>query len=96
VYVTTLADSGTGSFRDAVSKSNRIIEFSVGGYVNLSSAVTLSSDITIDGSTAPGDGIGFAVSNMPPVYQMFCSLFGELQGIQAIVASNADRKTNAE
>jgi hypothetical protein len=56
--VTTLADSGTGSFRDAVSGSNRIINFSVGGYIKLSSAVSLSSDLTINGQTAPGGGIG--------------------------------------
>ncbi|KAH8668473.1 polysaccharide lyase family 1 protein [Xylariales sp. PMI_506] len=55
--VTTLADSGTGSFRDAVSGSNRIINFSVGGYIELESAVSLSSSITINGQTAPGGGI---------------------------------------
>ncbi|GGJ59308.1 hypothetical protein [Streptomyces brasiliensis] len=33
--------------------------FDVGGYVNLSSAVVVKSNITIDGTTAPGDGIGF-------------------------------------
>ena len=58
VYVTNLNDSGTGSFRDAVSGSNRNIEFQVSGYVKLLSAVTLSSDITINGQTAPGDGFG--------------------------------------
>ncbi|KAI1307196.1 polysaccharide lyase family 1 protein [Xylaria venustula] len=58
VHVTTLADSGTGSFRDAVSASNRIIVFDVGGYIELESAVSLSSSITIDGTTAPGGGIG--------------------------------------
>ncbi|KAH8659797.1 polysaccharide lyase family 1 protein [Xylariales sp. PMI_506] len=56
--VTTLDDSGTGSFRDAVSESNRIINFGVSGYIQLSSAVSLSSGITINGQTAPGDGIG--------------------------------------
>ncbi|OKL59427.1 hypothetical protein UA08_05061 [Talaromyces atroroseus] len=58
VYVTNLNDSGTGSFRDAVSESNRIIEFNVSGYIELASAVSLSSDITINGQTAPDDGIG--------------------------------------
>jgi pectate lyase len=59
VHVTNLNDSGSGSFRDAVSKSNRIIVFDVGGYIELSSAVSLSSSLTIDGTTAPGGGIGF-------------------------------------
>lgn len=58
VYVTNLNDSGTGSFRDAVSESDRIIEFQVSGYIVLESAITLSSDITINGQTAPDPGIG--------------------------------------
>ena len=58
-HVTTLlADSGTGSFRDAVSHSGRIIVFDVGGYINLQTAVTCSANITIAGQTAPGGGVG--------------------------------------
>src|ERR1017187_9802452 len=51
-HVTTLADSGTGSFRDAVSHSKRIIVFDVGGYIKLNSAVSCSGDLTIAGQTA--------------------------------------------
>jgi hypothetical protein len=58
-HVTTLADSGTGSFRDAVSSANRIIVFDVGGYISLSSAVSCKGNLTIAGQTAPGGGIGF-------------------------------------
>jgi len=58
-HVTNLNDSGTGSFRDAVSKSNRIIVFDVGGYIQLKTAVSVKSNITIAGQTAPGGGIGF-------------------------------------
>lgn len=58
-HVTNLNDSGTGSFRDAVSSSNRIIVFDVGGYVKLLTAVTVKSNITVAGQTAPGGGIGF-------------------------------------
>ncbi len=58
VHVTNLNDSGAGSFRDAVSASHRIVVFDVGGYVNLSTAISVSSDLTIAGQTAPGDGIG--------------------------------------
>ncbi len=56
-HVTSLADSGTGSFRDAVSHSGRIIIFDVGGTITLSSSVSCSSSLTIAGQTAPGGGI---------------------------------------
>jgi hypothetical protein len=58
-HVTNLNDSGSGSFRDAVSASNRIVVFDVAGYVKLASAVSVKSNITIDGTTAPGQGVGF-------------------------------------
>jgi pectate lyase len=57
-HVTNLNDSGAGSFRDAVSAGNRIVVFDVGGYIALLSAVSVSSNITLAGQTAPGGGIG--------------------------------------
>jgi pectate lyase len=57
VHVTTLDDSGPGSFRDAVSKPHRTVVFDVGGIIRLKSNVSVSSDITLSGDTAPGDGI---------------------------------------
>lgn len=56
--VTNLADSGTGTLRDAVSASGRNITFAVSGYIVLSSALSLSSSTTINGQTAPSPGIG--------------------------------------
>lgn len=58
-HVTNLNDSGAGSFRDAVSAPNRIIVFDVGGYIQLKTAVSVKSNLTIAGQTAPGGGIGF-------------------------------------
>ena len=58
VHVTNLNDTGAGSFRDAVSAGHRVVEFDVSGYVRLSSAVSVASNLTIDGTTAPAPGIG--------------------------------------
>ena len=58
-HVTNLNDAGADSFRDAVSASNRFVVFDVGGYIQLVTAVSVKSNITIAGQTAPGGGIGF-------------------------------------
>lgn len=60
-HVTNLNDSGTGSFRDAVSGSNRVVVFDVGGTITLKSDVVVKSNITILGQTAPG-GAGITLS----------------------------------
>jgi len=59
VHVKSLDDDGPGSFREAVSQPHRIITFDVSGIIRLKSNVAVSSDITIQGETAPGDGITF-------------------------------------
>ncbi|MDP4292681.1 MAG: hypothetical protein Q8908_16495, partial [Bacteroidota bacterium] len=56
-HVTNLSDSGLGSFRDAVSQPKRTVVFDVSGVINIKSKVTVSSEITIAGQTAPSDGI---------------------------------------
>ncbi len=56
-HVTNLNDTGRGSFRDAVSRSNRIVVFDVAGVIRLNSGLVVSSDIYIAGQTAPGEGI---------------------------------------
>lgn len=57
VHVTTLNDAGAGSFREAVSKPNRVVVFDVGGTIQLKSNVAVSSHITLNGDTASGQGI---------------------------------------
>jgi len=56
-HVTNLNDTGTGSFRDAVSSSNRFVVFDVAGVINITSRIVVSSNIYIAGQTAPGEGI---------------------------------------
>ncbi|MFC0875691.1 autotransporter-associated beta strand repeat-containing protein [Saccharicrinis sp. FJH2] len=56
-HVNNLNDTGTGSFRDAVSQSNRIIVFDVAGVIRINSTLAISPNLYIAGQTAPGEGV---------------------------------------
>ena len=61
IAVTTLADSGPGSLREALTATEpRIVVFRTGGTIRLLSRITLTgthSFLTVAGQTAPGDDI---------------------------------------
>ena len=58
-HVTTLESTGPGSLTEAVSKSNRIVVFAVGGTISYDKwkQLRIESNTTILGQTAPGEGI---------------------------------------
>jgi parallel beta-helix repeat protein len=75
VSVTTLADSGAGSLREAIQTVNAsgdaasTITFAVAGTIVLDSALTpITAKVTIDGTTAPGH-----VAGGPPVVGINCN-----------------------
>ena len=65
--VTSLANSGPNTLRDALSQGCRYIVFGVGGNITLTSTLNIvNSYITIDGSTAPYPGITVRLTPAPP------------------------------
>lgn len=65
IRVTTLADSGPGSLREALQTPGpRIITFAVSGTIVLSSTIGVSNgDFTLAGQTAPAGGVTVAGTN---------------------------------
>ncbi len=62
IVVTSLADSGPGTFREACEAGGaRVVVFNVAGIIRLKDRIRVRAPyITIAGSTAPGDGVCIA------------------------------------
>lgn len=96
IAVTTLADAGPGSLRAAVEESGpRIVRFRVAGTIHLASDLIVREDrITIDGRSAPQEGIaiadhGLVVRASDVVIRYFRSRLGDLGGGQGDAISIA-------
>jgi hypothetical protein len=95
--VTTLADDGPGSFRAAVTHPGATVVFKVNGVIHLKSNVTLASDLTIAGQSAPGDGVTVADAkvtmngshNIIIRYMRFRGGIAESQGSSSLQLGNA-------
>jgi len=62
IVVTSLADHGPGTLRDALEQGGaRIVVFNVAGIIHLENPISIKAPyLTIEGQTAPGDGICIA------------------------------------
>ena len=59
--VSNLSDKGPGSFREAAeAQEKRIIVFAISGTIHLETKLSIKSNATIAGQSAPGDGICIA------------------------------------
>ena len=98
-HVTNLNDGGQGSFRDAVSLSGRTVVFDVSGIIQLKSRVNVSSNITINGQTSPGEGItlygqSVAFNKIHDVVVRYLRLHGSIdmaRGSCVLIADSSDK-----
>ena len=85
-HVTTLSETGAGSFADACSQSNRIVVFDVGGVINIKTRINVADNVTIAGQTAPGDGIviyGFGIiTNGVNIIVRYLTVLGSLANME--------------
>jgi hypothetical protein len=88
--VTTLADSGPGSLREAVeTRGSRTIIFDIGGTIALASPLRVREGrVTIAGQTAPGGGITlrdqpFLIEADDVVVRYIRARLGDVRGVEA-------------
>ena len=95
VHVTNLNDKGTGSFRQAVSGSDKkIVVFDVGGVIALSSNVNIGANTTILGQTAPAPGITLRYYTVNPAGNNIVMRFIRIRrGEEKDVNDGADAST---
>lgn len=100
VTVTSLADTGAGTLRDALAKAKatpggEIIRFAVAGTIDLNGDLEIAAPyLTIDGSTAPGGGIqikGGMLKVVPPAHDVIFRYLKVRSGDKANSSSNDDR-----
>ena len=95
VHVTNLNDSGAGSFRAAVSGSEKkIVVFDVGGVIALNSNVNIGANTTILGQTAPVPGITLRYYTVNPAGNNIVMRFFRIRrGEEKDVNDGADAST---
>lgn len=99
VVVTNLNDDGPGSFRQAVSQAGATVVFGTSGVIHLKSNISLPSDLTIAGQTAPGSGITIAdakvsmtdAHNIIIRYMRFRGGIAEARGSSSLNLANASQ-----
>lgn len=89
IFVTSLADSGPGSFRAACEATGpRIVIFRVAGTIALRSPINVRNPyLTIAGQSAPGEGVclrdnSFGISTHDVVVRFLRSRLGDTSGVQ--------------
>ena len=95
VHVTNLNDSGTGSFRQAVSGSDKkIVVFDVAGVIALTRDVSIGANTTILGQTAPAPGITLRYFTVNPAGNNIVMRFIRIRrGEEKDVNDGADAST---
>jgi len=90
LHVTTLADSGPGSLREAVERRGpRTVVFEVAGTITLESPLVIRhGQVTIAGQSAPGDGVALrnhplVISADDVVVRYLRSRLGDTSGVEA-------------